>query len=72
MPMLLKTFFPVSLSRADVAEVALSAREFVNDPHIRELGILTLNEKHDDNREELLKTILRRENGRSSRKVRIR
>ena len=41
-------------------------------PDIRELGILSLKEKHDDNRLELLKMIFSFENGKCSRKLRIR
>ena len=38
MSMFFKTLFPVSLSRADVAEVALSARVFVNDTRHKRTG----------------------------------
>ena len=38
-------------------------------PELRELGILSLNEKHDDKRREALKTIFSFEKGKSSERV---
>ena len=40
-------------------------------PDIRELGILSLKEKHDDKRRVVLKTIVSLENSKSSRKEQI-
>ena len=42
MRMLFKALFPVSLSRADIAEVALSARVFVDDTRHKRTGDFVL------------------------------
>ena len=42
MGVFLKALFPVSLSRADIAEVALSARVFVDDTRHKRTGNFVL------------------------------